>query len=92
MTTTPNPAGRLTGRHALVTGSTSGIGRSIAMALAREGATVLVSGRNKDAGDRVVQAIRSAGGSANFVARTSPKEARPSRTLRMPQPRRPADR
>ena len=37
------------------------------MALAREGATVVVSGRNKEAGDTVVQAIRSAGGTAHFV-------------------------
>ena len=37
------------------------------MALAREGATVVVSGRNKEAGDTVVQAIRSAGGAAHFV-------------------------
>jgi NAD(P)-dependent dehydrogenase (short-subunit alcohol dehydrogenase family) len=35
--------------------------------LAREGATVVVSGRNKEAGDTVVQAIRSAGGAAHFV-------------------------
>ena len=67
MTTNPSSAPRLTGRHALVTGSTSGIGRSIAMALAREGATVVVSGRNKEAGDRVVQAIRTPGGVAHFV-------------------------
>ena len=64
------PSSRATSRRparALVTGSTSGIGRSIAMALAREGATVVVSGRNKEAGDTVVQAIRSAGGAAHFV-------------------------
>jgi NAD(P)-dependent dehydrogenase (short-subunit alcohol dehydrogenase family) len=67
MTTAPNSVPRLAGRRALVTGSTSGIGRSIAMALAREGATVVVSGRNKDAGDTVVQAISSAGGTGHFV-------------------------
>jgi len=37
------------------------------MALAREGATVVVSGRNKEAGDTVVQGIRTAGGVAHFV-------------------------
>jgi NAD(P)-dependent dehydrogenase (short-subunit alcohol dehydrogenase family) len=67
MTTVPSSALRLAGRRALVTGSTSGIGRSIAMALAREGATVVVAGRNKEAGDTVAQAIRSAGGTAHFV-------------------------
>ena len=67
MSTVPSSVLRLAGLRALVTGSTSGIGRSIAMALAREGATVVVSGRNMDAGDTVVQAIRSAGGAARFV-------------------------
>lgn len=67
MTTVPNPGPRLAGRHALVTGSTSGIGRSIAMTLAHEGATVVISGRNVAAGDTVVRAIRTAGGAAHFV-------------------------
>lgn len=58
---------RLTGRRALVTGSTSGIGRSIALALTGEGAAVVVSGRNTDAGTAVVEEVRSAGGAAHFV-------------------------
>ena len=55
---------RLNGRTALVTGSTSGIGRAIAKALAAEGATVAVSGR--DAG-RGAQAVAAIGGDAVFV-------------------------
>jgi len=39
----------LTGRRAVVTGATSGIGRATARLLARAGATVLASGRNQDA-------------------------------------------
>ncbi len=61
----------LTGSTALVTGATSGIGRSIALLLARRGAHVLVSGRDAARGDAVVATIREAGGKADFIA-TSP--------------------
>jgi NAD(P)-dependent dehydrogenase (short-subunit alcohol dehydrogenase family) len=58
----------LTGRTALVTGATSGIGKATAVALAAAGATVAVSGRDKAKGKGVVDAIRTAGGSATFLA------------------------
>jgi NAD(P)-dependent dehydrogenase (short-subunit alcohol dehydrogenase family) len=58
----------LTGRTALVTGATSGIGRATALSLAAAGATVAVSGRDKDRGQAVVDAIATAGGSAVFLA------------------------
>lgn len=57
-----------TGRTALVTGSTSGIGRATAGKLAAAGAHVVVSGRNTERGEAAVAAIRAAGGSADFVA------------------------
>ena len=59
---------RLAGKRALVTGSTSNIGRAIAVAFGREGAHVVVSGRNADRGAAVVEEIRAAGGRAEFVA------------------------
>jgi NAD(P)-dependent dehydrogenase (short-subunit alcohol dehydrogenase family) len=59
---------RLAGRIALVTGSTGGLGVAIASALAADGATVVVSGRDKERGDAVVADIRSLGGTAEFVA------------------------
>jgi NAD(P)-dependent dehydrogenase (short-subunit alcohol dehydrogenase family) len=58
---------RLNGRTALVTGSTSNIGRSIAARLAAEGAHVIVSGRDRARGAEVVEEIRADGGSADLV-------------------------
>jgi NAD(P)-dependent dehydrogenase (short-subunit alcohol dehydrogenase family) len=58
---------RLQGKTALVTGATSGIGQAIAHAFAREGAQVVVTGRDEQRGQAAVEAIRSAGGSATFV-------------------------
>ncbi|MFD1703257.1 SDR family NAD(P)-dependent oxidoreductase [Methylopila henanensis] len=49
----------LTGKTALVTGSTLGIGRAIALGLARTGATVVVNGRRQEAVDTAVAAIRA---------------------------------
>jgi NAD(P)-dependent dehydrogenase (short-subunit alcohol dehydrogenase family) len=63
-----NMPGRLTSRTALVTGSTHGIGAAIAAALAAEGASVIVSGRDSEAGDKVVAGITADGGQARFVA------------------------
>jgi len=51
-----------------VTGSTSGLGRAIAVELAREGAAVVVTGRDQARGDAVVAEIAGNGGSASFVA------------------------
>jgi NAD(P)-dependent dehydrogenase (short-subunit alcohol dehydrogenase family) len=50
---------RLTGKIALVTGSTAGIGNAIATSLAREGASVIVSGRTPAAVDAAVAAMRA---------------------------------
>ncbi len=56
----------LTGKTALVTGSTSGIGRATAIALAARGAHVLVVGRNEQRAKDVVAEIEGSGGSATF--------------------------
>jgi NAD(P)-dependent dehydrogenase (short-subunit alcohol dehydrogenase family) len=58
----------LYGKTALVTGSTSGIGRATAYTLAARGAVVVVTGRDTQRGAQVVKQIEADGGTARFVA------------------------
>jgi NAD(P)-dependent dehydrogenase (short-subunit alcohol dehydrogenase family) len=57
-------AGQFTGRAAIVTGAGSGIGWAIALALAAQGAAVVVADIDPDAGGQAVAAIEAAGGRA----------------------------
>src|ERR1700692_1636001 len=53
--------GRLQGKHVLVTGGTTGIGFAVAERFLREGARVVVTGRNQELGLRAEAALRDAG-------------------------------
>jgi NAD(P)-dependent dehydrogenase (short-subunit alcohol dehydrogenase family) len=58
---------KLRGKTCVVTGGASGIGRAAAVAMAAEGAQVVVSDRNVAPGQETVDLITNAGGSAVFV-------------------------
>lgn len=59
--------GKLKGKVAIVTGSTSGMGRATALLFAREGAKVVVTGRNEERAKAVVDDIKSEGNEAIYV-------------------------
>ena len=59
--------GKLDGKVALITGSTSGMGRDTAYLFAKEGAKVVVTGRNEERARAVVDKIKADGGEAVYV-------------------------
>lgn len=48
------------GKTVLVTGGTSGIGRACAIRFAKEGANVIIAGRNREKGHAIVEEMNSA--------------------------------
>jgi NAD(P)-dependent dehydrogenase (short-subunit alcohol dehydrogenase family) len=52
----------------LITGALTGIGRATALAFARDGARVVVSGRHADAGQKLADELRALGAEAEFIA------------------------
>ena len=58
--------GKLDGKVAVITGAASGMGRATAVRFAREGAAVVVSDLNSQAGQETISEITAAGGRAVF--------------------------
>ncbi|NVN50576.1 Oxidoreductase, short-chain dehydrogenase/reductase family [Mycolicibacterium hippocampi] len=60
-----DPEGPLVGKHVIITGASSGIGRASAIAVAARGATVFALARNAEALDGLIAEIRATGGDAH---------------------------
>src|ERR1700744_4465523 len=58
--------GTMTDRVVLITGALTGIGRATAIAFARRGASVVVSGRREEEGSRLANELRGLGAKAEF--------------------------
>ncbi len=81
MSDSTHVAGRLSGQVVIVTGGTKGIGRGIAERLALEGARVVITGRDRAAGEETVRAIEEmvAGGAPRSSAGDrAPAESAPA--------------
>lgn len=63
-----DPKGPLVGRHVIITGASSGIGRASAIAVAERGATVFALARNGESLEQLVADIRANGGQAHAFA------------------------
>ncbi|GGD53885.1 SDR family NAD(P)-dependent oxidoreductase [Paenibacillus nasutitermitis] len=70
------------GKTAIITGSTSGIGQAAAETLARHGARVLISGRDRERGEGIVRGITESGGDAHFLQADLADRSSPDRLVR----------
>lgn len=62
-----NIMGKLDGKLALITGATSGMGKAFAELFAKEGAEIIIVGRNSERGEKCCTNILTNGGKARFI-------------------------
>jgi 3-oxoacyl-[acyl-carrier protein] reductase len=67
-------AGKLSGKVALITGASAGIGRASALALAQEGASLVLTARRKDRLSELEAAVKKAGGKAVSIVGDATQE------------------
>src|SRR3989442_10396543 len=72
---------RLAGKITIVTGSSSGIGKAIALTFGKEGASVVVAARRKDLCEKTVAQIRKEGGDAMAIQTDVTDEAQVERLI-----------
>ena len=63
--------GLMKNKAVLITGALTGIGRATALAFAREGARIVISGRHEDEGQDLVGELGKLGAEAEFVGKTA---------------------
>lgn len=68
-------AGKLKGKVALITGASAGIGRACAIALAQEGASLVLTARRKERLEGLCDTVRETGGEATYVMGDATDEA-----------------
>jgi len=74
-------AGKLTGKVAIITGASAGIGRASAIALAEEGAHIILTARREERLNELVAEIKKLGSDATVVAGDGREEATAKRTV-----------
>src|ERR1700719_4277440 len=67
MSTKPESKDQINARTVLITGALTGIGRAAALAFAREGARIVVSGRHDDKGKALASELQELGAEATFI-------------------------
>lgn len=72
----------MTGKVALVTGGSSGIGKATALAFAAEGARVAIASRHAESGERALKEIQDAGGEAIWIQADVTQEAQVEAMIR----------